>query len=179
MSHRKWSLAAIALLSLSVGASYAQAPAKPPTAQAAPQQGSRQEMMQHEPMMGRSGMTAADPEQTHKDRGIVGISLTLDADAVGAPARLVVGHVVPYSPAYYAGIEDGDQITAVDGQSLDGKSLGDIAQAVRGEMGSQVKLSLSRQGQKRDVSLTRVEPVFEREGRHRMREHRMMDMMDH
>ena len=167
MSHRKWLLAGIALLSLSTSASYAQTPANPPQGQAAPQQGSRQEMMER--------------EQTQKDRGIVGISLTLDADAVGAPARLIVGRVVPYSPAYYAGIEDGDQITAVDGQSLDGKSLGDIAQAVRGEMGSKVNLSLSRQGRQRDVSLTRVEPVFEHESPHmpHMRGHGMMDMMDH
>jgi C-terminal processing protease CtpA/Prc len=108
---------------------------------------------------------AAD-QQAASDRGIVGIYPTLTADAVGAPARLIVRGVAPYSPAYNAGIERGDQIVAVDGQPIDGKSLSDIVTTIRGEVGSPVKLGLNRQGQSRDVSLTRVAPVSEREGHH-------------
>lgn len=59
---------------------------------------------------------------------------------------------------------------AVDGQPVKGKALSDIAMAIRGEVGTPVKLSLSRQGQAREVSLTRVEPVSEHE-RHGMSGH--------
>ena len=150
-----------------VGIAYAQT--NPPQNQAAPPQGSGQGMMPKGQMMGQDGKSGAmgmsSEQQTAKDRGTIGIVPVLGADAVGAPARVIIRSVAPYSPAYYAGIIGGDQIVAVEGQSFDGKSLSDVTKAIRGEIGTAVKLSLRRQGQSRDVSLTRVAPAAEHEGR--------------
>ncbi len=168
---RKRLLIAAAVLSLVAGAADAQTPANPPQNPTVHPQGAGQGMMGSGQMMGQGGMKGSAPEQqTAKDRGIVGISLALDVDAVGAPGRLIARSVAPYSPAYYAGIVSGDQIVAVDGQPVKGKGLSDIATAIRGEVGTPVKLSLSRQGQAREVTLTRVERVSEHE-RHRMSRH--------
>ena len=154
---------------LAADAAYAQTQPNPPQNKTAPPQGSGQGMMGGGQMMGGGGgtMGMGSQQEAAKDRGIIGIVPALSADAVGAPARLVVRSIAPYSPAYFAGIQSGDQIVAVDGQSLEGKGLNDVVTAVRGEVGTAVKLSLSRQGQSREVSLTRVEPVPEHDG-HRM-----------
>ena len=173
---------------LAAGSAYAQTQANPPQNQTVPQQGAGQGMMGTGQMMGRGGgggMMGMPPEkQAPKDRGIIGIFPALNAETVGEPARLMVRGVAPYSPAYYAGIAGGDQIVAVDGQPVNGKGLSDVATAIRGEVGTPVKLTLSRQGQSREVSLTRVEPVSEHDGHHmsghgHMGEGGMMDMMDH
>lgn len=162
---KKCSMIVAALLSLSASAAYAQNQPDPVPSQTSPQEAAGRGMMGNGQMGGRGGMTgmAAD-QQAAQDRGIVGIYPTLSADAVGAPARLIVRGVAPYSPAYNAGIERGDQIVAVDDQPIDGKSLSDVVTTIRGEVGSPVKLSLSRQGQSREVSLTRVAPVSEHDG---------------
>ena len=165
-------LIAAAFLGLLAGNAYAQNPPNPLPGQAAPQQGAGPGMMGNAPMMGRGGTMG---EQAEKERGIIGIFPALSADAIGAPARLTVRDVAPYSPAYFAGIESGDQIAAVDGQPLDGKSLDDVVKAIRGEVGTTVKLRLNRgQGQSREVSLTRVAPVSEHM-EHHMSEHGGME----
>jgi membrane-associated protease RseP (regulator of RpoE activity) len=165
---------AAALLSLFAGAAEAQTQANPPQSPTAPPQASGRGMMENGPMMGQGGMKGSAPEQpAAKDRGVVGITLALDVNAVGAPGRLIARSVAPYSPAYYAGIASGDQIVAVDSQPVEGKGLSDVATAIRGEVGTPVKLSLNRQGQAREVSLTRVAPVAEQEG-HRMSGHGRM-----
>jgi membrane-associated protease RseP (regulator of RpoE activity) len=168
---KKRIVAAAALLSLVASAADAQDKANPPQNATAAQQGSGQGMMGNGPIKGQDSegamMDSAAPEQeAAKDRGIVGIFPALSVDAIGAPARLIVRSVAPYSPAYYAGIRGGDQIVAVDEQPVEGKALSDVAKAIRGEVGTSVKLNLSRQGQSREVSLTRVEPVSEHDGHH-------------
>jgi carboxyl-terminal processing protease len=80
----------------------------------------------------------------------------ISTDTVGAPARLIVRGAAPDSPAHFAGIEPGDQIVAVDGKPVEGQKPRDVAAAIRGEVGSSVKLTLNRQGQSREVSLSRV-----------------------
>ena len=55
----------------------------------------------------------------------------------------------PYKgmPAAEAGIEAGDRIVAVDGQSTAGKNTVDVSQAMRGQAGTNVTLLLERDGQ--------------------------------
>jgi membrane-associated protease RseP (regulator of RpoE activity) len=176
-------LAAAALLGLVAGAAYAENQANPPPNPTVAPQGSGQGMMGGPQMMGGGGkggmvgeMGKPGERQAAREDGIVGISPAVSADAVGATASLIIRHVASYSPAYYAGITSGDQIVAVDGQPVDGKSLNDVAAAIRGEVGTAVKLRLSRDGQSREVSLTRVEPVSGHEGRRHMGEGGMMGM---
>lgn len=102
--------------------------------------------------------SAQTPQTSNAGNGIVGIAIGLTADTVGAPARLVVEHVLPHGPAQAAGVHRGDEITAVDGQAINGRRLRDIVHMVRGKVGSTVTLTLSRKGKARDVTLKRVEP---------------------
>ena len=104
---------------------------------------------------GVSGSFAQGPQAPPSDNGIVGMAIGLDADTVGAPARLVVERVLPGGPAQKAGIQRGDEITAINGSPVNGKGVGDVVHMVRGKVGSTVTLTLSRNGEKHDVSLKR------------------------
>lgn len=64
------------------------------------------------------------------------------------------------SPAYEAGVQQGDYIQAIDGTSADGLSLNGFLSLVPKEEGSQVVLTLSRSGQILEVELTIGEIVI-------------------
>lgn len=97
-----------------------------------------------------SGGTVTIPD------GVIGVSLHVGAQHVGDPAVLYVAHVLPDGPAQQAGLKQGDEITAVDGLAVTGKTYEQVALMVRGEAGSVVKLGLKGEGGLREVSVTRV-----------------------
>jgi carboxyl-terminal processing protease len=61
------------------------------------------------------------------------------------------------TPADEAGIKSGDFITAVDGESLMGLPLDEAVDKMRGPVGSEIKITIVREGEKEpfDVTLTR------------------------
>ncbi|MEX1661336.1 S41 family peptidase [uncultured Thioclava sp.] len=61
------------------------------------------------------------------------------------------------TPAAEAGIKSGDFITAVDGESLMGMPLDEAVDKMRGPVGSEIKITIVRDGEKEpfDVTLTR------------------------
>ncbi len=61
------------------------------------------------------------------------------------------------TPAYRAGIQAGDQILAVDGESMIGMHLTDAVKLMRGLPGSEITLSIGRQGREEafDVKIIR------------------------
>jgi carboxyl-terminal processing protease len=62
------------------------------------------------------------------------------------------------SPAEAAGLEAGDIVTAVDGQSVNGSTMQDEINRVRGEPDTQVTLTIRRgDGEPFDVTITRAE----------------------
>ena len=63
------------------------------------------------------------------------------------------------SPAQKAGLAAGDAITAVNGESMLAATVDDVVKRVRGEIGSTVKLSVSRDGDVKEFSVTREEIV--------------------
>lgn len=65
----------------------------------------------------------------------------------------------PYKglPAAEADIMAGDRIVAVDGQSTQGRSTGDVSAAMRGQAGTSVVLTLERAGRVFDSKVTRRE----------------------
>lgn len=67
----------------------------------------------------------------------------------------IVKKVFNDSPAMQAGILPGDIILQVDGKSIEGKTSDEIKQMVIGESGSKVVISVSRTGQKLDLTCTR------------------------
>ncbi len=79
---------------------------------------------------------------------------------VGLEVSLVDGYftvirTLPGSPAESAGIEPGDRLTAVEGEPLRGKRIGDVIQMLRGTAESDVALDIRRGEQLRNVRLRR------------------------
>ncbi len=70
---------------------------------------------------------------------------------------LVVVTPIKGSPAEKAGIQAGDIVTAVDGTSVTGSTMADEIAKVRGKAGTDVKLSIKRDSETFDVTITRAE----------------------
>jgi carboxyl-terminal processing protease len=71
---------------------------------------------------------------------------------------LVVVAPLQDSPAERAGLQPGDIVTAVDGESVSGMSLDDAIQRVRGEAGTEVTLTIRRgDGEPFDLTITRAQ----------------------
>ncbi|SRR5579871_1513267 len=58
------------------------------------------------------------------------------------------------SPAYKAGIRPGDIVSAVDAKSTDGLTTTDVADMLKGQKGTQVKITLIREGSERPLEIT-------------------------
>lgn len=70
--------------------------------------------------------------------------------------RLVVVSPLERSPAQQAGLVAADHIVAIDGVSTDGMPVDDAVGHIRGQRGTQVVLTIAREGEEqRDVSITR------------------------
>ncbi len=75
--------------------------------------------------------------------------------------RLVVVAPLADTPAERAGIQAGDYVLAVDGESVDGSTVEDQVTKIRGEAGTDVTLTILRDdGEPFDVTLTRAEIVI-------------------
>lgn len=88
--------------------------------------------------------------------GVIGVSLQVSAEHIGDPARLYVAHIHPEGPARQAGLKHGDEVIAVDGASVEGKTYEQVVRMVRGEPGSAVKIQVKGEGVPRDTTITRV-----------------------
>ena len=76
----------------------------------------------------------------------------------GPTCRLVVVAPLAESPAERAGIESGDVVLAVDGEPVDGTTMNDQIGQIRGESGTDVSLTIQREGRDPfDVTITRAE----------------------
>lgn len=88
--------------------------------------------------------------------GVIGVSLHVGAEHVGDRAVLYIAHVLPEGPAEKVGLKQGDELTTVDGVPVTGKTYEQVALMVRGEPGTVVKLGVKREGETREVSVTRA-----------------------
>jgi carboxyl-terminal processing protease len=97
--------------------------------------------------------------RTEYDRFKQGASLSGVGIAVNEVARgLRVATVYKRTPAREAGIQPGEIITGVNGQSIAGKDADAVTSQIRGPAGTKVTLTIaSRDGSSRDVTLTRRE----------------------
>lgn len=76
-------------------------------------------------------------------------SITGDFEGIGAEVRqegsyIVIVSPMRGSPAEAAGLEPGDMITAVDGESIEGWTANEAVQLIRGEKGTDVTLTIIR-----------------------------------
>lgn len=56
--------------------------------------------------------------------------------------NIFVGEVYEFSPAHKAGLHPGDQVIAIDGHSITGKSIDDLSVLLKGSPGTQVTLKI-------------------------------------
>lgn len=88
-------------------------------------------------------------------------TVTGDFEGIGAEViqegnRIIITSPMRGSPAEAAGIEPGDQIIAVDGESLEGMTTTEAVQLIRGEKGTDVVLTIVRgEGEPMDITVTR------------------------
>ncbi|WP_414624019.1 carboxyl-terminal processing protease CtpC [Calothrix sp. CCY 0018] len=83
----------------------------------------------------------------------VGITIGLDEET----KKLTVIAPLEDTPAFKAGILAKDVITKINGKSTEGMDTSEAVTLIRGEPGSQVKLTISRSGEKpRDYLITRA-----------------------
>jgi len=88
---------------------------------------------------------------TSGEYGGLGIEVTMEDGFVKVIAP------IDDTPAARAGIESGDLIVAINGQPIVGQSLDEAVKEMRGEIGSDITISILRPGQEEtfDVTLTR------------------------
>jgi carboxyl-terminal processing protease len=79
----------------------------------------------------------------------VGLWLKKDGD------RIKVVTVLAGTPAATAGMKNGDVITALNGKPASGSSLEQVVQRIKGKPGTNVKISVLRDGQAMDFTLIR------------------------
>ncbi len=97
--------------------------------------------------------------------GMIGI--TFKKSGPEAPAKpgakpaqqwLTVDTVQEGSPSARAGMLPGDQVRSVDGVSMAGKSVNDVANILRGPASTVVEVSVMRQGALKKLEMTRILP---------------------
>jgi carboxyl-terminal processing protease len=75
-----------------------------------------------------------------------------------ATCRLVVVAPLADSPAEAAGLQAGDLVAAIDGESVDGFTMNDMITRIRGESGTDVTLTIERESEAPfDLTITRAE----------------------
>jgi carboxyl-terminal processing protease len=74
--------------------------------------------------------------------------------------QLVIVAPIDGSPAEAAGLKAGDVILAVDGESVHGTTIEDQVTRVRGPEGTEVTLTVLRDGEEFDLTITRAEIVL-------------------
>lgn len=83
----------------------------------------------------------------------VGIGATVQLNEEGLGINIV--QVTPGGPAEEAGVEYGDILVAVEGQSIVGLELTEVTGYVKGEEGTQVRITVLRQDQEMEFTITR------------------------
>jgi len=94
------------------------------------------------------------PGGAHSEASMGGVGILLDYDPPGS-GNVVVYSVTYRSPADKAKVKRGDKLIRVDDNEVTGKSLEDIAQLIRGPVGTPVVLTLVRGGSRLQISVVR------------------------
>ena len=95
-------------------------------------------------------------EPTLPPPGIIGVALHLTAKRVGDPAGLFIRATQPMGPASKAGLTHGQEIFAVDGMSIKGKTYREVVAMIRGEIGKSVTLQVKTLSGFKEIKIVRI-----------------------
>jgi carboxyl-terminal processing protease len=99
-------------------------------------------------------LTAAEAKAV--DQSLSGTFVGIGVRVSGDTNAVVVGSVIPGTPAEEAGLRRGDKIVAVDGTSTAGETIDQVVARVRGPEGETVTLTIERAGTPNfEVTITR------------------------
>ena len=103
-------------------------------------------------VFGRDGreLSQAESQEFFAKLGGIGVEIAPVAEGV------VVKRVLPDTPACAAGVKVGDVITDVDSKPMHGLKLPEVVDRLRGPVGSEVALILSRKGQAEPLKMKLV-----------------------
>ncbi len=88
---------------------------------------------------------------TRGEFGGLGIQVTMENGIVKVISP------IDDTPAYRAGVKSGDYVTHLDGEAIRGLTLSQAVEKMRGKVGSDIKLTIVRQGKEPfDVTITRA-----------------------
>ena len=77
-----------------------------------------------------------------------------------ASGQYVIRKVLPGSPANKAGLQKGDVVSAIDATKIKGLLQARVSEMLKGNLGSEVELSISRSGKAKKVAITRAESMI-------------------
>jgi carboxyl-terminal processing protease len=98
------------------------------------------------------------PEEIEKNReGLSSTYVGIGVQLEDKDDEVVVSSPIDGSPAKEAGVEPGDVLVAVDGESVQGEDVKGISERVRGPEGSEVELTVLRDGEEREFTVERAE----------------------
>ncbi len=98
------------------------------------------------------------PEEREQNReGLSGTYVGIGVQLEDKEDEVLVAAPIEGSPAEEAGIESGDVVVAVDGESVRGADISEVVEKVKGPEGSTVKLTVLRDGKERVFDLERAE----------------------
>jgi carboxyl-terminal processing protease len=96
-------------------------------------------------------------EREHNREGLSGTYVGIGIQLEEENGEVVVVAPIEGSPARRAGIESGDVVVAVNGESVRGEDVGHVVDKVKGPEGTKVKLTVSRGGEEHIFDLERAE----------------------
>jgi carboxyl-terminal processing protease len=96
-------------------------------------------------------------ERRQNEEGLAGSYVGIGVQLEVREGKVVIDSPIEGSPAEKAGIETGDVIVAVDGRDVRGAEVSEIASRVKGPEGTEVELTVSRDGGRRVFDLERAE----------------------
>ncbi len=116
------------------------------------------------PLISHGQENYPNPSNPHGDfsepmlppKGIIGVALHLTAERIGDPAGLFIRVSHPAGPAMKAGLTHGQEILAVDGIPIKGKTYREVVEMIRGEVGTSVRLLVKTFSEDREITITRV-----------------------
>jgi carboxyl-terminal processing protease len=101
---------------------------------------------------GHTSFLTPDEARRRSETSFAGVGVLLSRPQNNQPP--LIAEIFPNSPAASSGLKRGDRIVGVDGKDVTGMAVADIAQLIRGQAGSQVRIQVRRLSSQQPLEFT-------------------------